>query len=123
MQNENERRMSFLEHLEELRKRIIICVIYLFLASCVCYLFSPKILSFLKGPVEERLVFLSPTEAFLARIKVAIFTGLGAISPLLLYQIWKFIAPGLKTREKRYIFPTIIFSLFFFILGFFLPIL
>jgi sec-independent protein translocase protein TatC len=111
-----ENKMTFLQHLAELRKRIIIILISVFLCSSISYSFSLKILTFLKGPVEK-LIFIAPTEAILVRIKLSILMGAFFASPIILYEVWKFIAPGLYVKEKRLLLPLILASWFLFILG------
>lgn len=110
------KKFSLLEHIEELRLRIIKSVVFVIAVSCLAYAYVEKILSVLARPVGK-LVFIAPQEAFLARIKIAFFCGLFISSPFILYQIWRFVSGGLKKKERIY---TLIFaplSFVFFIIG------
>lgn len=115
MDNNNEellKKISFIEHLEELRLRIIKILVAIFIMACSSYIFSIQILEYLIIPVKE-LVFITPTEAFLARIKVAIITGVFVALPVILYQVWSFVRPGLYKKERRSVLPIAITSSFF----------
>lgn len=110
------RKLTLVEHLGELRNRVIKSIISIIVATCLCYGFVDTILPSLIKPVGK-LVFIAPQEAFIARIKIAFFVGLFLSSPLILYQIWRFVSSGLKLGERKY---TLIFgplSLVFFFLG------
>lgn len=113
--------MDFLPHLEELRKRIITCLLALSAASVVCYFFSKPILDFLIWPLRqyssEPLVFQKPYEAFLIHIKVALFSGLILSSPIIFGQLWHFLAPGLYEKEKKLFLPVVIISAALFVIG------
>ena len=117
------KKLPFVEHLEELRKRIIICLIAVGIGFAVSYAFAKKIFAFLAIPLEKALppqstlIFTSPTEAFLTYLKTAIISGLFLAIPVVLYQIWKFIAPGLYEREKTYAVPFVLSSSILFIGG------
>lgn len=111
-----DKRLTFTEHLEEFRARIIKSVIAIIIASCVVYNFVDKIYGNLVKPVG-RLVFIAPQEAFITRIKIAFFGGLFFALPIVLYQLWRFISVGLKPSERKY---TLLFgplSFVFFTLG------
>jgi len=116
-------KLSFVEHLEELRKRIIICLIAVAIGFAVSYAFAKKIFAFLSIPLrkalppESSLIFTGPTEAFLTYLKTALVAGLFVATPVVLYQIWKFIAPGLYEREKTYVVPFVFSSSILFIGG------
>ncbi len=116
-------KLPFVEHLEELRKRIIICLIAVGIGFVGSYAFAKKIYGFLAIPLEKALppgstlIFTSPTEAFLTYLKTAAICGLFLAIPVVLYQIWKFIAPGLYNREKTYVTPFVICSSILFIGG------
>ncbi len=97
-----ENRMPFLTHLEELRKSLIKILLAIGLGFGISYLFSGHILHWLKEPLSQNLVFISPTEAFMANLKVSFFAGVILALPFSLFQIWRFIAPGLKQTEKSY---------------------
>ncbi|HEX9916603.1 MAG TPA: twin-arginine translocase subunit TatC [candidate division Zixibacteria bacterium] len=110
------REMSFLDHLEELRKRIIRSLIAVVIFSVAAYYFSSKIIDFVTKPLPK-VYFMSPTEGFMIRIKIAIIVGVIVSAPVILYQLWRFIAPGLFKREIRTVGPILVFSTFFFFAG------
>jgi sec-independent protein translocase protein TatC len=115
-----EKDLSIVEHLEELRKRIIYSSIFFIFTSLILYFCSNKILSFIVKPLkqyQETVVFLKPVEPFFSIIKTTFFTA-GIISvPFILFQIYLFIAPGLTDRERKVIKTIFIFFPFLFILG------
>jgi sec-independent protein translocase protein TatC len=116
-------KMSFLEHLDELRKRLVHIAAYTAIGFAVCLFFSKKIYDFLAVPVIQalppgsKLIFLKLTEPFLMYMKVAFVAGIFVSVPFTLYEVWKFIAPGLYRKEKRYIVPFLVSSIFLFLLG------
>ncbi|MFW6309202.1 MAG: twin-arginine translocase subunit TatC [bacterium] len=112
-----EEKMSLIEHLAELRSRIIITIALIFLCTIGSYVFVDKIIAFLTAPAGREMVFLSPTEAFLARIKVAIFTGILISLPVIFFQGWRFLLPALKNNEKKYFYIIFPLSLVFFFGG------
>ena len=93
--------MTIVEHLEELRVRLLICLIAFGIATIVGYAFVERILALLLRPVGQ-VVFLAPTEAFFVRLKVAALSGVFLCLPVILYQIWRFVAIGLTPTERRY---------------------
>ncbi|MEW6095570.1 MAG: twin-arginine translocase subunit TatC [bacterium] len=105
--------MSFIEHLEELRSRIIKCVITVFVFSCISYLFVKQILAYAVKPVGK-FVFLSPQEAFFSYLILTLFMGLFLSSPIIIFQIWRFVCAGLLRHERKYllIYGPISFILF-----------
>ena len=111
-----DREMSFLEHLEELRSRLIRAFLSVLLGSVVGYAFGQSLISFLGKPVGT-LYFFSPPEAFLVRIKVALFAGLFLAMPYVLYQLWAFVKPGLTPRERSFALPLILSGTVLFYLG------
>ncbi len=123
----NERRggtkeMSFLDHLEELRWRIIKCLASIILLGLVSLLFSETILNLLTHPVVNlphppKIIFLSPTGMFVVRIWLALACGVVLGLPVIFYQVWAFVAPGLLARERKYIGGLTLFSTLFFLLG------
>jgi sec-independent protein translocase protein TatC len=116
-------RMTFLEHLEDLRKRIFYSFIVIILAVIPAWFFSKQIFEILAIPVTqflpegEILAYTSLTEPFMLYIKVAFLTAIFATSPFIFLQFWLFTAPGLYQREKKYVIPFVFFTTFFFILG------
>lgn len=115
--------MPITAHLEELRRRLITCAVAVGIGFGGSYYFAPKIFAVLMAPLLEALppngtlIFTGVTEAFFTFLKVAILTGVFISSPLILYEIWAFVSPGLYTHEKRYVIPFVIFSTIFFMGG------
>ncbi len=116
-------KMTFLQHLEELRKRLLVSIIALGVGFLVCWNFADRIFAFIEQPLTkflppgDKLVFTRLTEPFLLYMKVAFFAGIFVASPVILLQLWMFISPGLYKRERRYAAPFIIIASLFFILG------
>jgi sec-independent protein translocase protein TatC len=117
-------KMSFLDHLDELRKRITRIVTYLGIGFLGSWYFSKPIYRFLAKPIEAslkpsgtRLIFTSPTDAFVLYMKVAFVASIFITVPLSLYEVWRFIAPGLYRRERRYVVPFLVSSILLFIAG------
>jgi sec-independent protein translocase protein TatC len=108
--------MSFLDHLEELRKRVFGALVAVIIGALVAYFFSGFLLDLLTAPVEK-LVFLSPPEAFITRIKVALVAGTALVSPYIFYQVWRFIRPALGRGEARQVGLAVLFSTIFFLGG------
>jgi sec-independent protein translocase protein TatC len=113
--------MEFVEHLEELRKRIIRILMYFLIGAISGFIISPYILNYIKKPVGK-IYFFSPQEAFIVKIKISIFFSIILIFPLMIYEIWKFVEPGLYKEEKQKIFPFILFGIFLFYTGLFFSI-
>lgn len=112
----NTSQRTFSQHLEELRKRIIFCVVTVVLASIFSYCFIGKLLPFITRPVG-RLVFIQPQEAFVAYLKLALICGVFISLPVLIYQLFGFISAGLTSEEKRYIIFYGPVGFLFFLLG------
>jgi len=114
-----EKVMPFLDHLEELRQRLLKCILSVVLFSIGNYFISKEIMQILLRPYpnEEKLIFLAPTEGFLVHIKIALFAGIILSLPVIFYQLWHFVAPGLYTKEKKFIPLIVFFSVFFFLTG------
>jgi sec-independent protein translocase protein TatC len=116
-------KMSFLEHLDELRRRIIYAVLSLAGGFLVCCFFIFDIFDFIMRPLQQMLppggtlVYTDPTEAFVLYIKIAAIAGLLLSSPLIFIQVWLFIAPGLYSHEKKWAIPFVVMSTFFFVGG------
>ena len=120
--NENDHEMGFLDHLEELRWRLIKSVISIIIGSVISFQFMEYILYFLLKPTYETstpitLQVLSVQGMFLIKWFIAFASGFIISLPVLTYQFWKFIAPGLKVNEKKYSIPIVLFSFISFILG------
>lgn len=97
---EHDRAMDLVEHLGELRKRILVCLMAIIAGSALGYTASPQALEVLARPVG-RFVFTTPTEAFLARIRISLMIGIVIASPVITIESGLFIAPGLRQDEKR----------------------
>jgi sec-independent protein translocase protein TatC len=110
------REMSFLEHLEELRWRLVKSAASILLFSIVAYFFTDHILNFLTRDIGA-VYFNAPTEAFSVRIKLSIITGLLAALPVVFWQIWQFVVPGLYRNEARLVIPVVILATIAFIGG------
>lgn len=119
----DDKRMPITSHLEELRRRLIISAIAVGIGFAGSYYFAPKMFEVLMVPLvqalppETSLIFTGVTEAFFTYLKVAILAGVFISSPLILYEIWAFVSPGLYTKEKKYVIPFVIFSTLFFVGG------
>ena len=122
----NEEKMGFFSHLAELRKRLIICFIFLFVFFVICYFFSEYIYGFLVEPyssvvqddgIQRRLIFTALQETFLTYLKVSFFTAFFITFPFILIQLWLFIAPALYKNEKSAIMPYLIITPILFLLG------
>ena len=116
-------RMTLIQHLEELRNRILRSLLALAIAFGVSFFFAKPIFRFLQRPIikylpeGKKLVFLKVTDPFVLYMKVAALAGLFLVLPYVLFQIWRFVAPGLYRQEKRYSIPFIVFGSFFFLAG------
>ena len=124
--NEQMPAMGFLEHLEELRKRIIYSLLGVAVGFVACWSYAEKIYGIMQQPIMEalqrnglsqKLVYLNPTEPFNMYLKVAFLAGLFVTSPFVLYQVWAFIAPGLYRHEKRYVTPFMFSTVALFMAG------
>jgi len=110
-------------HLEELRKRIIVCFIAISIGFSISYYFSEQIFSILSRPLTAVLpqgssfIFTGITEAFFTYLKLSFFAGIFLSSPVIIYEIWRFVAPGLYEKEKRYVIPFVLFASIFFVAG------
>ncbi len=112
--------MSLFDHLEELRSRIFYALIAVFIGVVVCFVFVNKIVAILEIPAQGvKFLQLAPGEYFFVSVKVAGYSGILLSSPAILYQIVRFVLPGLTRREKRAIAPIVFGSSILFILGIF----
>jgi len=133
-----DKKLPFTAHLQELRQRLIKSLIAVIVGFGICFTFSEKIFRLLTLPLRanlrllihkpyieivpkahpvEKLVFLAPAEAFWMHIKVSIMAGVILALPFILYQIWKFISPGLLPSEKKYVGPFIVAGTGLFLIG------
>jgi sec-independent protein translocase protein TatC len=118
--------MGFLDHLEELRKRIVYSIIAVAVGFGVCWWKVERIYDIMQRPIldalrangmAEKLVYLNPTEPFNLYLKIAALAGLFLTSPFVLYQVWMFISPGLYRNEKRYVVPFMVSTISLFACG------
>ncbi len=118
--------MGFLEHLEELRKRIIYSVIAIVIGFFACWGYAENIYAVMQRPIMDalarnhlsaKLVYVNPTEPFNLYLKVGMMAGLFVTSPFVLYQLWCFISPGLYRNEKRYVMPFMTCTIALFLAG------
>ena len=116
--------MTVVEHLTELRRRIIISIIAITLSGIVCFIFSESIIKFFVEYYKEatagdrnQLIFLGPLDGFITRVKVATYGGIVLALPIWLWELWRFITPGLNPTEKRYAIPFVLTSVVLFAFG------
>ena len=126
MNNDKINKGSFVEHLTELRSRLIKSFIYLFIFFILCYFFAENIYAFLVEPyanavkndgVDRRLIFTALHETFISYLKIAFFTAMFITSPIILLQLWKFVAPALYKNEKKALLPYLVATPILFLLG------
>ena len=116
-------KIPFTAHLEELRKRLIICFISMGVGFLICFGFKEQLFHILVLPLikvmkeGDTLVFTGLPEAFFTYLKVAFLAGIILASPVILYEFWMFVAPGLYKKERRLLAPIVLLSSFFFIGG------
>jgi len=116
-------KIPFTAHLEELRKRLIICFIAIGIGFFAAYGFKEELFKILMRPLiaamspGEKLIFTGIAEAFFCYLKVAFLAGILIAVPVIMYELWLFIAPGLHTHERRFLAPVVILSSFFFMGG------
>ncbi|HUI42659.1 MAG TPA: twin-arginine translocase subunit TatC [Terriglobia bacterium] len=120
------KQMSFLEHLEELRQRLLRAAVALLAGFGICFYFARNIYSFLARPmtqtlhqlgVPDKLVYNNPVDPFNLMIKLALMCGLFLASPFILWQLWLFVSPGLYRHEKKYVWPFVTLTTLLFAVG------
>lgn len=115
--------MPLTEHLEELRWRLIRALLATTIGTTACYWVAEELFAILIHPLiantntSVELIGTGVTEAFFTKLKVSVIGGIFLASPVIFYQLWRFIAPGLYESEKRYVVPFVIFATLFFIAG------
>ena len=118
--------MGFLDHLEELRRRIIYSIVAVAVGFFLCWGYAERIYELMQRPImealrhngmAEKLVYLNPVEPFNLYLKVGALAGLFVASPFVLYQVWLFISPGLYRNEKRYVMPFMFSTVALFLAG------
>lgn len=116
-------RMSLFDHLEELRKRVFTSLIGFVVAFVPCWIYHQEIFDFLERPITsllpagKKLAYTGITDPFILYFKVAALAALFLAAPFLLFQVWRFVAPGLYKHERLYVIPFLFFGSFFFLAG------
>jgi len=110
--------MGFLEHLEELRRRIIKSLVAVIIFAIGAYFISDRLVDIVVAPLHDvGVYFKAPAEAFMVRLKIAIFAGAVVAMPVLFYQIWMFVGPGLYKSEIKIVIPIVATATIFFLVG------
>ncbi len=118
--------MGLIEHLEELRRRIIYSIISVVVGFGICWRYAEFLFGYMQKPIvqvlrshhlDDKLVYLSPTEPFNMYLKVGLIGGIFVACPFILYQVWMFISPGLYRHEKRYVVPFMVATVGLFLAG------
>ncbi len=119
----DEDKLPFTAHLEELRSRLIVCFVAIGVGFAISYFFKEAIFAILMQPLKEvlpvgqKVIFTGLPEAFFTYLKVSLLAGLMLAIPVILYQFWMFVAPGLYEKEKQVMWPIVLLSSFFFLGG------
>jgi sec-independent protein translocase protein TatC len=99
-----DREMSLLEHLQELRSRLLIAAIGVLVTTAVSFLFAEQVIRWLMAPGDvDQLTILNPTETFTTYMRVSLFTGIGLAMPVILYQVFRYVDPALHPGERRFL--------------------
>jgi sec-independent protein translocase protein TatC len=118
--------MTLIEHLVELRRRIIICSVSIGLAAVVGWFLYPWVSHLLLGPYRDiadrsiadgNLIATSPIEGFAVRLRITVYVAVALAMPVILWEIWRFVSPGLYKHERRYAWPFVVSALVLFIMG------
>jgi sec-independent protein translocase protein TatC len=119
-----EGRMTVFEHLGELRRRLVISIVAVVVAGTVVFIIAPDIIEFLvtfyrdaTNGKRNALIYTGPLDAFALRLKIATYGGIVLASPVWLFQLWRFITPGLNPSEKKYAIPFVLSSIILFVMG------
>ncbi len=118
-----EKKLPFLSHLKELRDRLLICIIAVAVAFFITYYFKERIFDILMRPfvlvmpAKSAFIFTGVTEAFVTYFKISVVMAIFVAAPVILYEFWMFVSPGLYDKEKRFVYPFIIFGSICFICG------
>lgn len=122
--------MSILEHLKELRSRLLISFLAIFVGACIAFVLAPYYfdwtVSYYRDAIGDQkasFIFLSPLDAFLVRLKIATYGGIVLAMPVVLLQMWKFTVPALKEREKKMAGPFVLSAMVLFVLGGYVAVL
>jgi len=120
---DSDEKQPFLSHLEELRKRLVVCALGVGVGFGIAYIFSERLFQLLVAPLKavlpegDQLIFTNLPEMFFAYLKVAFIAGILAAAPLIFYELWMFIAPGLYQKEKKMVIPFVVSSTILFVGG------
>ncbi|WP_242124919.1 twin-arginine translocase subunit TatC [Sphingobium sp. Sx8-8] len=124
MKDIDDSKAPLLDHLIELRGRLLKCVYALFITGAICFYFSEQLFAILVHPLKEafgdgggRLVYTKLYEAFFVQVKIAVFGAFCLSFPIIANQLWAFVAPGLYAKEKRALLPFLIATPFLFAMG------
>lgn len=128
IESTSDRQMTFLEHLEELRRRLIRAVVWVFLLMILGFVFSDQIIRLLLDPilliptVKKPLEIMRPVITtvpglMVVKLEIGLISGIILAAPVIVFQIWKFVSPGLMPKEKRYALPLVFFTAVCFLLG------
>lgn len=112
--------MSLIEHLEELRGRIVVIVLAVVLTGIIGFYLAEPIIEILRAALPEgqdRLIQISVGESLAVRLRVALYVGIAFSMPVILYQVWRFVTPGLTRSERRLIWPLLIAAVLLFAIG------
>jgi sec-independent protein translocase protein TatC len=116
----DEATMSLVEHLDELRSRIIVVAISIVIAGILGFFLSEPILELLQRPLPDgdyQLIQLTIGEALSVRLKIALYVGIALSVPVILYQLWRFVTPGLTRHERRFVWPLLVGAIALFAFG------
>jgi sec-independent protein translocase protein TatC len=117
---DDEATMTLLEHLEELRRRIIVIAVAILLASIGGFFLADALIALIRAPLPDEgasLIATSVTEAFSVRMQMALMTGIAIAMPVILYEIWAFVTPGLTKHERRLVWPLLAVAILLFVGG------
>ncbi len=112
--------MTLVEHLEELRRRVIIVVVAILVGAIATLFFAGAILDLLRAPLPneyDTIYFTNPADAFSAQLKIAGFGGIALGMPVILFQVWRFVTPGLLPAERRFVWPVMLGAVLLFATG------
>lgn len=111
--------LTFIEHLSELRKRLFFIIIVVLVLAGISYVYIQPIVENIITIAGNNIdfIYISPSELFLVYIKISLVAGIVVSSPIIFYEIWRFLKPGLEKKERRYMLASLLGGTFFFILG------
>ncbi len=116
-------RMPLLDHIGELRRRLVVIVVCVLVATVIFYMLAPQLVEFLEQPIAQylpedgTLIVIGAFEGFSVKLRVALFAGVVAASPVIFWQLLAFFLPALKPKERHYVLPTFAVAVFLFALG------